>query len=76
MIKIVAYPVMSLSGIGVLPCLSLYILGVTGTYSLPFKQTSVLFVGVFVVWFPTVLLMNRLTQDFKQKDLWKAARRG
>jgi|SRR5208337_2813030 len=76
MIKVIAYAVMVLSGIGVLLCLSLYIIGVTGTYPVPFKQPSFLFFGIFVVMFPTVILMNRLTQDFKQKDLWKAALRG
>jgi hypothetical protein len=35
-----------------------------------------LFIGIFVVWFPTVILVNRLTRDFKQKNLWKAALRG
>jgi hypothetical protein len=35
-----------------------------------------LFVGIFVVWFPTVILANRLTKDFKQRDFWKAALRG
>jgi len=75
MIKVIAYPVMVLSGIGVFLCLSLYIIGVTGTYPVPLKQ-SFLFFGIFVVMFPTAILMNRLTRDFKQKDLWKAALRG
>jgi hypothetical protein len=76
MAKMIAYPVMILSAVGVLLCLSFYIIGITGTHSLPFKITSILFIGIFVVWVPAVILMNRLTQDFKQKDLWKAALRG
>jgi hypothetical protein len=32
--------------------------------------------GLFVVWLPTVLIMSRLTRDFKQKDIWRAALRG
>jgi hypothetical protein len=76
MVKVIAYPVMVLSAVGVLLCLSFYFLGLTGIYPLPEKETPILFVGIFVVWFPTVILMNRLTQDFKQKDLWKAALRG
>lgn len=76
MAKMIAYPVMILSGIGVLLCLSFYLLGVTGIYLFPPEKMMVLFGGLFVVWFPTVILMNRLTRDFKQKDLWKAALRG
>ena len=76
MVKMIAYPVMVLSGIGVLLCLSFYLLGLTGIYPLPTRETPVLFGGLFVVWIPTVILANRLTQDFKQKDFWKAALRG
>jgi hypothetical protein len=76
MAKIVAYPVMVPAAVGVLLCLSLFLLGVTGVHTVPSKATPVIFGGVFVVWFPTVILMNRLTKDFKQKDLWKAALRG
>jgi hypothetical protein len=76
MAKIVAYPVLVLSTVGILLCLSLFLVGVTGDHPLPSKATPVLFGGLFVVWFPTVILMNRLTKDFKQKDLWKAALRG
>jgi hypothetical protein len=35
-----------------------------------------LHVGIFVVWLPAVLVTTRLTRDFKQRDLWKAALRG
>ena len=76
MVKMLAYPVMVLSGIGVLLCLSCYLLGLRGIYPLQARGMPVLFGGIFVVWLPTVILMNRLTQDFKQKDLWKAALRG
>jgi hypothetical protein len=76
MVKMIAYPIMVLSGTGVLLCLSLFLLGLTGIYQLPGGDMPVLFGGLFVVWFPTVILMNRLTKDFKQKDIWKAALRG
>ena len=76
MAKMIAYPVMVLSGVGVLLCLTFYLLGLTGIHPLPARDMPVLFGGLFVVWFPTVILMNRLTKDFKQKDLWKAALRG
>jgi len=35
-----------------------------------------LHVGIFVVWFPAVLVSCHLTKDFKRKDFWKAALRG
>jgi hypothetical membrane protein len=71
-----AYPVMVLSAVGVLLCLSFYLLGLTGIYPLPANEMQFLFIGIFVVWFPTVILANRLTKDFKQRDFWKAALRG
>jgi hypothetical protein len=74
--RVIAYPVMLLSGAGVLLCLASYVRWLTGSYH-PFKSgPPILFVGIFVVWVPTVLLMNTLTRDFKQRDLWKAALRG
>ncbi len=76
MAKIVAYPVMVLSAVGVLLCLCLFLLALLGVQPLPSKTVPILFGGLFLVWFPTVILMNRLTKDFKQKDLWKAALRG
>jgi uncharacterized membrane protein len=76
MAKAIAYPIMVLSALGVLLCFSLYLLGLAGIYSPPTQNLPVLFIGVFVVWMPTVLLMNRLTKEFKQKDIWKAALRG
>jgi hypothetical protein len=74
--KAVAYPVMLLSAAGVLVCTFLFILSASGTYHLPNEKLPFLFFGIFIVWFPTVILVNRLTRDFKQKDLWKAALRG
>ena len=32
--------------------------------------------GIFVVWIPTVFVSKKLTENFKQKDFWKAALRG
>jgi len=76
MAKLVAYPVMVLAAAGVLLCFSLFLLRVTGVHPVQANAAPFIFGGVFVVWFPTVILMNRLTRDFKQKDLWKAALRG
>jgi hypothetical protein len=75
MTKILAYVVLVLSAVGIFLCVICFLLGVTGVYQLP-ENEPFLFFGVFVVWIPTILLMNRLTRDFKQRDLWKAALRG
>jgi hypothetical protein len=74
--KVIAYPVMLLSGAGVLLCLFSYLGWLTGSYRPLRSRAPIMFIGIFVVWLPTVLLMNTLTRDFKQKDLWKAALRG
>src|SRR5437588_1407607 len=74
--KLIAYPVMLLSACGIVICVVLYALSFGGNASLAQRAPAVVFPGLFVVWLPTVLLMNGLTKDFKQKDLWKAALRG
>lgn len=35
-----------------------------------------LHIGIFVVWLPAMLVSNRLSSDFKRKDMWKATLRG
>lgn len=40
------------------------------------KALPILFPVLAVVWVATILVMNRLTRDFKQKDIWRAALRG
>jgi hypothetical protein len=37
------------------------------------KGWPILFVGIFVVWFPTVLSMRKLGPAFQKKDGWKIA---
>ncbi|HVP44712.1 MAG TPA: hypothetical protein VMS96_14880 [Terriglobales bacterium] len=49
------------------------LLGATGPFEHCLKYLGP---GVFIVWLPTVLVMIRLTRDFKQKDVWRAALRG
>jgi len=74
--KVVAYPAMLASAVGMLLCVFSYLGWLTGSYRFPRREPPLLFIGIFVVWLPTVLLLNTLTRDFKQKDLWKAALRG
>jgi hypothetical protein len=74
--KVVAYPVMVLAAAGVFACVTLFILGLAGIFQLPKSSPLFLFMGILVVWLPTVILHSRLTRDFKQKDLLKAVLRG
>jgi hypothetical protein len=70
------YPFLVLAGVGFLAMLAVHLASLVGnTY--PFEHLlKFLGPGVFVAFVPTVFVMNRLTRDFKQKDLWRAALRG
>lgn len=35
-----------------------------------------LHIGIFIVWLPAVIVAQRLSKDFPQKDIWKATLRG
>ena len=67
---------MLVSALGVLACFVLHVAAFYAGPEFEKRMIFLLFPGVFIVWLPTVLVMNRLTRDFKQKDLWKAALRG
>lgn len=76
MLAKVAYPFLLLAATGFTIMLVVHVMTLFGlTYSF---QHSLRFVGpgLFIVWLPTVLIASRLTHDFKQKDLWRAALRG
>jgi hypothetical protein len=70
------YPFLALSAIGFVALLAIHVASLFGvTY--PFQRfLGILAPGIFVVFLPTIFVMNRLTRDFKQKDLWRAALRG
>jgi hypothetical protein len=74
--RAIAYPVMAVSALGVIACFLLHIASFFGSPESGQRLFPKLFIGLFIVWLPTVLLMNGLTRDFKQRDLWKAALRG
>lgn len=43
----------------------------------PFAElVPVMHIGIFILMLPTILVMNRLTRNVPQRDLWKAALRG
>ena len=65
----VASIVRMLSGAGLAMCVAFYLLGVTGLATPPPKYGM----SLFFIWLPTILFMNRLVSEVKQKDIWKAA---
>lgn len=70
------YPFLGLSAIGFALMLMVHVASLFGVTA-PFAHgLSYLAPGVFIVFLPTVLVMTRLTRDFKQKDIWRAALRG
>jgi hypothetical protein len=76
MMRVIAYPVMMLAAVGILASCFLYIGSFATGPELGRVASRFLFPGIFVVWLPTVLLMNWLARGFKPRDLWKAALRG
>jgi hypothetical protein len=70
------YPFLALSAIGFVTLLAIHVASLFGvTY--PFERLfGIVAPGIFVVALPTIFVMNRLTRDSKQKDIWRAALRG
>jgi hypothetical protein len=72
----IIYTFLALAAIGMAAMVAVHIAALFGNI-VPFERTlRILGPGVFVVFLPTVLVMTRLTRDFKQKDIWRAALRG
>ena len=70
------YPVFLLAAVGFAAMLVVHLVSLFGDTYLFQRTIAVLGPGVFVVCLPTIFVMNRLTRDVKQKDLWRAALRG
>jgi hypothetical protein len=70
------YPFLFLASVGFVTVLSVHIVALAGSTSGFSNLIKFLFPGIFVVWLPTILAMTRMTREFKQKDIWKAALRG
>ncbi len=72
----VIYPFFALAAVGFVAALAVHVAALFGS-TYPFDRTlEMLGPGIFVVFLPTIFVMTRLTRDFKQKDLWRAALRG
>jgi len=72
----IAYPFLLLAGVGFTVVLVIHAATLFGATYLFEHSLKFVGPGLFVVWLPTVLIMGRLTRDFKQRDIWRAALRG
>jgi len=73
---VLIYPFLALATAGFVATLAIHVESLLGATYLFDRFLKILGPGVFVVFLPTVLVMNRLTRDFKQRDIWRAALRG
>jgi hypothetical protein len=70
------YPFLAVAVAGLIAVAAIHVASLLGV-TFPFDHfLKFLVPGIFVVFVPTIFVMNRLTRDFKQKDLWRAALRG
>ncbi|WDP91655.1 MAG: zinc ribbon domain-containing protein [Desulfobacter sp.] len=76
MFKIILTPFVVLSATGLLTTIIIHLSTILKISFEHYDKVFFLAIGVFVVWFPTVLISTQLTKDFKRKDFWKAALRG
>jgi hypothetical protein len=73
---VLIYPLLGLAVVGFFTVLVIHVAALLGTLY-PFEHLfRFLGAGLFVVWFPTVLVSVQLARDFKQKDVWRASLRG
>jgi hypothetical protein len=73
---IIAYPFLIFSAVGLVLSVISHVCGLRGTAG-PFgDQTWLLHIGIFVVWLPAVLAVQRLSRNVPRRDFWKAALRG
>jgi hypothetical protein len=68
--------VMVLAATGLTASVIVHVSALLGMPSPLGDKSWVLHIGIFVVWLPAVLVLQPLTREFKQKDLWRAALRG
>ena len=64
---------MYLAALGLVLSAIVHVISLLGMTS-AFGQTSwILHIGIFVVWLPTIFVISKKGQDFKQMDFWRAA---
>lgn len=75
-IRPVLLPLMWLSLLGLVLSFLVHLSALLGMVSALGEAAWFLHGGIFLVWLPAVLVLQPLTREFKQKDLWRAALRG
>jgi len=70
------YPFLAIASVGFVAMLVVHISALLGNTYLFDHSFRWLGPGVFIAFLPMIFVMNRLTRDFKQKDVWRAALRG
>ena len=74
--NVLIYPFLALSAAGFAALLAVHVASLFGV-AYPFERfAGILGPGIFVVFLPTIFVMNRLTWDFKRKDIRRASLRG
>lgn len=76
LIRPLLLPFIALSGVGLALSLIVHVCALLGIASPLGELAWLLHAGILVVWLPAVLVIQPLTREFKQKDLWRAALRG
>src|SRR5262245_61256897 len=74
--KTLLSPFVAASALGLILSIIVHLCAWLGIPSPLGRYTWILHMGIFVVWFPTVLASQRLSQEYRTKDFWKAALRG
>jgi Na+/H+ antiporter NhaD/arsenite permease-like protein len=70
------YPFLALAMLGSIATLVVHISSLFGITYLFEHVIKFIGLAVFIVFLPTIFVMSRLTREFKQKDIWRAALRG
>ena len=69
LMNVLIYPFLALSAAGFAALLAVHVASLFGV-AYPFERfAGILVPGIFVVFLPTIFVMNRLTWDFKRKDI-------
>ncbi len=67
------YPFIFLSAVGLILSIIAHISALLGIDLGIGSKVFILHIGIFVVWLPTVLVMQKMTKGCKQSDIWKVA---
>ena len=70
------WPLAGLSAIGLAVSLWVHFGALLGRKLIPSEYFWILHMGIFVVWFPTVVVANKVTMNVRRQDYWKVVLRG